>query len=175
MSQGAEDNSGTHAAPDERDLCSSLIAASRDFIALLDGRGKLLNANPAALSDLGYSLEEVREHFFIELVPKAEHPLVLESFRALASGGEQIRFRTRLPLAADGRQLPADIAASAISGQDGERRIILIARDISLWQGEVAKLTWSRALLRGDGRFPRRGGARGRRRLAGFALQPPHR
>jgi PAS domain S-box-containing protein len=84
-------------------------------VFVVDGTGRYVNCNPAAVELLGYSLEQLRALRVPELHPVEDQPGVLEQFAALKGAGS-ISLEARL-LRADGE--PVWVSLRAVLLADG--------------------------------------------------------
>jgi PAS domain S-box-containing protein len=68
----------------QRDLTKNLVEASPAFFVAIDGDGKVILMNPAMLTALGYSAEEVKgKDYLSTFVPEAERRSVADRFQRL--------------------------------------------------------------------------------------------
>ena len=94
-------------------------------ILLLDRHGQIIDANPAARSVLGYSLEEIRRIAYLELI----HPDSLMAnpvdFKSVSEG--RVIRRERIFITKEGKHLPVDLSGGKV--KDGMNQVIF--RDTS--------------------------------------------
>ncbi len=104
----------------------TLFQSSPDLIALVDGKGKFITANPAMAGSFGISQEEMVGKTFFELMPEVVARHRLEMVRkALDEGRIQVFDDER-----DGKWL-SNIFVPIILPGKGEATVQIIARDIT--------------------------------------------
>ena len=100
---------------------------ARDIILLMDSRGQVCDANRAALSAYGYSLDEIREHHIRDLrAPETHDELNEQMARASADG---IQFETT-HRRRDGSEFPCEVSSRRVD-LDGESFLVSVVRDLT--------------------------------------------
>ncbi|MCE1203246.1 MAG: PAS domain S-box protein [Holophagaceae bacterium] len=106
----------------------TLMREASDIILLMDGEGRILEANDQAFDHYGYDRAELLGMDILELrVPEARSE-GLERYQRLIESGS-VRFET-LHQRRDGSRFPVEVSARALE-LDGEPRVMSFVRDIS--------------------------------------------
>ena len=116
---------------DSRERYRALFERSRDLVYLHDFEGHFLDANPAALSALGYDRNEIRALNFHDLLDPADLPktvATLEELRRTGTQSEVTEYRVR---SKGGEWLYLETKASVIFSRGKPHAIQGIARDIT--------------------------------------------
>jgi PAS domain S-box-containing protein len=119
----------------------SLFENAPDGILVADMEGRYVDANPSALSMLGYAREELIGMASADILAATEAPQVESALADLERGLEHRRewqFRRR-----DGSEFPADVIAKAVTGG----RILALVRDASELRRAEAALRESQKRL----------------------------
>ncbi len=116
-------------AAEEKSRYKELLENVDDAVYLVDVRGRILDANEASYSRLGYSQAEFLALPLSALMAPADAEQVLEALDA--AGGRQGRRTVETwHLKADGSPLPVEIKVRPIDYR-GERVLLSVARDVS--------------------------------------------
>ncbi len=119
----------------------SLFEQLGDGVLLLDREHRLLDANPQALSMLGYSLDELTRLVVRDVLPAVEHRRIDEDVARVMSGEPHLAEWSFLRK--DGSRFSAEASARLLDHQ----RFVAVVRDISARrQTEQALLTYQREL-----------------------------
>ncbi len=105
-----------------------LMREANDIILLLDGGGRILEANARAVESYGYSLEELVGRPILDLRDPASGAEGLVQYQQLLAEGE-LRFES-INRRKDGSTFPVEVSARAIS-LAGEPRLFNVVRDIT--------------------------------------------
>ncbi|WP_291271015.1 PAS domain S-box protein [Geothrix sp.] len=105
-----------------------LMREANDIILLLDGEGRILEANLQAAESYGYSVTELRKMKVSELRPVASRSETAGHLERLQAHGS-IRFET-LHCRRDGSTFPVEVSARAVHF-DGAPGVISFLRDIT--------------------------------------------
>ena len=105
----------------------NLFDSSRDAIFVINPQGQYLDANPSALSMVGYTLEELRTLKVPDLVHEESKPISYDRNELWKNGGT---VETSLRNQA-GDAIPVEMAISPLRLEDKVPSIIGIARDIT--------------------------------------------
>ncbi len=128
----------------------AVIALALDAVIVIDGRGCVLDFNPAAERMFGYRRADVLGREMAELIiPAAQRDRHRQGIRHYLATGEQVVFGQRLELTAlraDGSEFPAEIAIDAID-LDGRPIFTGFVRDIT------ERLRGEQALREGEARL----------------------
>jgi PAS domain S-box-containing protein len=118
-----------------------VVENTRDLVALLDERGRLVYASPSHEAVLGYAPAELVGQDAFELV----HPEDRAAVDAAVSGGTQLAARLRHK---SGGWVLLEGMVSAVRDPDGQTLLLTVARDMTQrWEAERA-LAESEARLR---------------------------
>jgi two-component system cell cycle sensor histidine kinase/response regulator CckA len=100
---------------------------ARDIILLMDSRGHVCDANRAALSAYGYSLDEIRERNIRDLrAPSTRDDVSDQMARASADG---VQFET-VHVRRDGSEFPCEVSSRRVE-LDGESFLVSVVRDLT--------------------------------------------
>ncbi len=116
------------AAQASTDKYRVLIENTQDAVVLTDVRGHALEANPAFLRLYGYTVNDVREMNFTDLVAPEDRRATAAAMASLAGGSpvtKTLRMRRK-----DGTKFVGDLVASEVV-VGGERRILSVTRDVT--------------------------------------------
>ena len=116
------------AAQASADKYRVLFENNLDSVAIADMDGKVLEANPAWLRLYGYTADNVKGTSTTDVVAPEDRSAAGDAMAKLAAGrtvAKTIRMRRK-----DGTRLVADLAASVMA-VGGERRILLVTRDVT--------------------------------------------
>jgi diguanylate cyclase (GGDEF)-like protein/PAS domain S-box-containing protein len=105
-----------------------LLEAVPDPVLLLDREGRVLDANEAAVSALGYPRDRLLSMSITDIAP-ARGPALMSEFWARARIGESLRDET-VNQRSDGSGLPAEVWSRTFI-EDGEARVFAVVRDLS--------------------------------------------
>ena len=124
-----------------------LMREANDIILLIDGDGRIQDANTRAVESYGYMLEELRAMNVLDLrLPEdqAKARLMIDQVKASGSGRFETVHRRK-----NGSTFPVEVSSRALSFE-GELRLITFARDISerrAQEREVLRMTQLYAAL----------------------------
>lgn len=113
-----------------------LFDHARDIILFIDGEGRILEANCAAVKAYGYSREELVSMRVFELRKFDSTDIVRSQMRQAENSS--ILFET-VHKARDGRAIPVEVSSTGVSF-GGSRILMSIIRDISLKQRYLAEI-----------------------------------
>src|SRR4051794_11024267 len=100
---------------------------ARDIILLMDSRGDICDANRAAVSAYGYSLDEFHKKNIRDIRADSTQDEINEQMaRALAEG---VQFETR-HRRRDGSEFPCEVSARRVD-LDGESFLVSVVRDLT--------------------------------------------
>ncbi|MBK9796519.1 MAG: PAS domain S-box protein [Holophagaceae bacterium] len=105
-----------------------LMREANDIILLLDGEGRILEANARAVENYGYSLEELLGRPVLDLRERGTRAEARDRFERLKALGST-RFES-VHVRKDGSTFPVEVSARALV-LDGAPRVISFARDIT--------------------------------------------
>ena len=105
----------------------NLFNASRDAIFIINMEGAYQDANPAAITMIGYSLAEIRQKTVDDLRAQSD-PLPEEARSRLWTSGGALELSLRHK---DGHTIPVDLMISPIMKGVEQQYVLGIARDIS--------------------------------------------
>lgn len=106
---------------------SSLFAASRDAIFVINTAGEYLEANPAALEMVGYSLAELQQMTVNNILHPQNSPPSYDRAKIWAEGGQvEIYLRHQ-----DGHAIPVEMTISPFLVRNQPPLVIGIAREIT--------------------------------------------
>ncbi len=100
---------------------------ARDIILLMDSRGQLRDANRAALTAYGYSLDEIRERNIRDLRAPSTHDEISDQMARAAAAG--VQFETR-HIRSDGSEFACEVSSRHLQ-LDGESFLVSVVRDIT--------------------------------------------
>ncbi len=104
-----------------------LFKASRDALFVIDVRGRLLDANPAATALTGYSAQELRQFTMDDLLIPAGQSSLVEKQPAWREGRPQeLSLRHK-----DGHAVPVELIISPVGEQDPQDLVLGAARETS--------------------------------------------
>lgn len=109
----------------------SIIENTTDLVSIMDASGIVQYHSPSVQSVLGYDVEEMLGRSALELVHPLDLERVREAFERLVADPEtpislEVRFRRK-----DGRWRVLDGAGKGIAGEDGERLVLVVCRDVT--------------------------------------------
>ncbi len=108
----------------------SLFESATEFIHVLNVNGRILSANPAAVSKLGYAEDEMVGRLFKELFAPASRSVFEQSFGVLLETGEH-RQEAEI-VCKDGNTITVDCSLSTIHNEHGEvTSIVALQHDIT--------------------------------------------
>ncbi len=119
-------NARETAAASERQALLSLEA--NDIILLLDGRGRIVEANPRALATYGYDREEMQRLSIAEIRPPGLQAQASEDLRRVAADGHAV-FETE-HVRKDGTRFPVEVSSRVVQ-VDGQPHFLSVVRDIA--------------------------------------------
>jgi PAS domain S-box-containing protein len=100
---------------------------ARDIILLMDSRGHICDANRAALSAYGYSLEEITALHIRSLRAPTTHDEINDQMARAADNG--VQFET-MHTRRDGSQFPCEVSSRKVE-LDGESFLVSVVRDLT--------------------------------------------
>ena len=124
-----------------------LMREASDMVLLLDGQGRILEANAQAEVQYGYSLAELQAMSFLDLRPVEARATALEQFSLVRQAGSR-QFEA-LHQHRDGSPFPVEVSARCLEA-DGELKMICFIRDITerlAQQRELQRMTQMYAAL----------------------------
>lgn len=109
----------------------SIIENTTDLVSIMDASGIVQYHSPSVKHILGYDAEEMLARSALELVHPLDLERVSEAFERLVADPEtpislEVRFRSK-----DGRWRVLDGAGKGIAGEDGERLVLVVCRDVT--------------------------------------------
>ena len=118
-------------AAEEKSRYNELLENIDDPVYLIDRNGKILEANEATYSDLGYSREAFFQLDLIDLIPKKDEVLFLGQLDGCKQDNDSVKMTIEsYHLKSDGTSIPVEIKSRAIA-YGGKEVILNVARDIS--------------------------------------------
>ncbi len=118
-----------------------LMREANDMVLLLDGQGRIIEANAQAEVQYGFSLAELQAMSFLDLRPAGVRASALDQFRLVRQAGSQ-QFEA-LHQHRDGTVFPVEISARCLEA-GGELKMICFIRDITerrAQQRELQRMT----------------------------------
>jgi len=108
-------------------LYRNLVNASNDGIFIIDLQGNYLDANPAALDMVGYSLQEIKQLHVDDIASKQQAFNPQDREKAWRQGARVIIELIHK----NGTKVPVELTVSPIGVEEGQQYVLGIARDIS--------------------------------------------
>lgn len=108
----------------------NIFELSPDFVFLVGHHGRLINANAALIERSGITLEELRESNYMDFFAGDNEEELKEAVRRLRHG-EEVRGLEILAKNTRGEEALYEINAIPFVEENGERRVLCLARDIT--------------------------------------------
>jgi len=123
------------------ELLAAVLANIMEGTLIVDCRGRINNANPAALKQLGYQLPELLGRPLIELAPGLAGPWADSPISGVCGAGAEFHSRAYSLCNKDGDALPVELHATNLPASGGDCIGALVAfRDIAPEQESERRL-----------------------------------